>query len=276
MQMICTRSADWNLMTTTLIFVEPPITSIQIPCVSVLRHLTGQPGAAFRAHQLDIILSILHSQNSVIVAPTGSGKSVFFMVPSLVTGHRFSVIILPTLSLIADMKRRFDKAGYGIFVDTLVADDTRVCEVTKPIFSSPLRTIYLATPEGLLRVFEKFAMAVRVNSVLGIFIDECHLALTQGLQFRASYMELLRKLSTLTVPKTFLTATLLPSDEDRLVKAAGLSLQSTVFYRSDLWRENVTASISMIGGWQNALDQCVNLIRRTLALRKRTLIFCPS
>ena len=56
---------------------------------------------SFKDWQLHIIKATLEGRNSFVVQPTGSGKSICFQLPSLITG-KITVVLTPTISLMSD------------------------------------------------------------------------------------------------------------------------------------------------------------------------------
>ena len=54
---------------------------------------------SFKDWQLTVIKATVDGKNSLIVQPTGSGKSLCFQFPGVVTG-KITVVLMPTVSLI--------------------------------------------------------------------------------------------------------------------------------------------------------------------------------
>ena len=216
---------------------------------------------------------------------------MLFLVPSLVSQKAISIVVLPTIALMQDIKRRLESAHFCGIVKCLSFSDTGILE--SPIrLDDSYRTIYLCTPETLVTdsIWNtlKLASQTGLQKVLRIFIDEAHLALPGATESRQGYSELLQRLRELPVPKVLLTATLRPGDEDELLKSLNIDRVVTSFYRTDLWRENIALSIEPdkpVMAWSPPSDQtlnkatlqrCVNLIRVTLQRNRRVIIYCPT
>lgn len=56
---------------------------------------------SFRPYQIDVIDQHLKGRDTIVVQPTGSGKSLCFQFPAVYTG-KMSVVICPTISLMHD------------------------------------------------------------------------------------------------------------------------------------------------------------------------------
>ena len=67
-----------------------------------------------RKHQIQPINSILDRRDTLVIAPTGSGKSAIFQVPTLVMyqkHHTWTLVIEPTLSLMEDQVQALNDKG---------------------------------------------------------------------------------------------------------------------------------------------------------------------
>ena len=67
-----------------------------------------------RKHQIQPINSILDRRDTLVIAPTGSGKSAIFQVSALVMHrkcHTWTMVIEPTLSLMEDQVQALNAKG---------------------------------------------------------------------------------------------------------------------------------------------------------------------
>lgn len=65
-----------------------------------LRKVFGLP--SFRSGQLEAVAATLAGQDSLIILPTGGGKSVCFQLPCHLRPHGFTVVVCPLIALAKD------------------------------------------------------------------------------------------------------------------------------------------------------------------------------
>ena len=69
---------------------------------NVLRRILDST-ARFRYNQREILSEIVNRTSFILaIAPTGSGKSLLYQIPSLIDSLGVTIVILPLLSLLFD------------------------------------------------------------------------------------------------------------------------------------------------------------------------------
>lgn len=149
-----------------------------------------------RPYQELIIRTILESyetgerKNILGILPTGSGKSLCFMYPLKLLRVR-AILIYPLLSLMADQKERFDRAGIPSVVLRGGLERKERERRTSFLRKHPDASV-IANPEILLYMLERDEFSFLRHTTRIIVIDEAHTAITWGRSFRRSYLELPR------------------------------------------------------------------------------------
>lgn len=172
-----------------------------------------------RKHQIQPIGSLLNRRDTLVIAPTGSGKSAIFQVPALSMyqkHHAWTLVIEPTLSLMEDRVQALNAKGIRasqISGDYPMPSNYRelTTEGWRPILNLSFPFLYV-TPERLYS--EPFQKAIKNHPPGLVVIDEAHCVLDWGYTFRSSYLNIGKWLSTLkkrpvvaafmaTVPETY-------------------------------------------------------------------------
>jgi len=162
---------------------------------------------SFRAGQEESVKSLLAGQHTLVVMPTGAGKSLIYELTALLLPG-LTLIISP---LIALMKDQVDSlARYNIpatFINSTLStgeQDRRL----KKLAAGDYRLVYIA-PERLRSA--PFLAAVRRQKISLFAIDEAHCISEWGHDFRPDYLHLSTARTILGNPLTVaLTATATP------------------------------------------------------------------
>ncbi len=127
-------------------------------------------------------------KGQIVILPTGAGKSLCFMLPSLLI-EKPTLIIFPLLSLMADQKRRLDEAGIKTAVIKGGQERKEREEIFRGIESGRYRVI-LTNPETLSReeILTFFTPAEGKPVIGHVVIDEAHTVSEWGDSFRSAYL----------------------------------------------------------------------------------------
>ena len=197
-----------------------------------------------RKHQIQPINNILDGRDTLVIAPTGSGKSAIFQVPALVMHqkhHTWTLVIEPTLSLMEDQVQALNAKGIRAnqisgnhpmdFGHITVTADGPVCALD---LSAPF--LYI-TPERLQS--EVFQKAIKNNPPSLVVVDEAHCVLDWGYTFRTSYLKIGKWISTLKKRPVVAAFTATAPEAYRSEICTILGMDEPEVYTNSLERSNL-------------------------------------
>lgn len=140
-----------------------------------------------RKHQVIPIRALADGQDSIIHAPTGSGKTAIFTTAGQVHKYQLTVVVEPLLALIYNQVQALHLRG--IAADYL--DHTRSKQDTDHILTkacSGKLTFLYVTPERLQN--KTFIHAMQQADLYMLVADECHCITEWGYTFRDAYLQI--------------------------------------------------------------------------------------
>ena len=174
----------------------------------------------FRAGQREVIAAVLAGHDTVVVMPTGGGKSLCYQLPALLKPGA-TVVVSPLIALqrdqVEDLRER--GAGGAAQINSTVREGERE-EALAELAEDALEFVFLA-PEQLANqdVLDELAVA----NVSLFVVDEAHAISEWGHDFRPDYLRLGAAVEALGRPTVLaLTATAAPPVRAEIVERLGL------------------------------------------------------
>src|SRR5687767_3431052 len=171
----------------------------------LLRARFGYPD--FRPGQTQAVQAVLEGRDTLVVLPTGGGKSLCYQVPALLLPG-LTVVVSPLISLMKDPVDALDARGLpATFINSTLTGG-QVSDRLARAQRGEIKLLYVA-PER----FDagKTAERLKAVGVSLLAIDEAHCISEWGHDFRPSYLRMKAVRDSLGAPTTIaLTATATP------------------------------------------------------------------
>lgn len=209
----------------------------------------------FRSGQETAIRSVLEGKNTACVMPTGGGKSICYQIPALVLPGT-TIVISPLISLMKDQVDTLIQVGIpAAFINSSISAK-EAYERLQAAKEGKLKLLYIA-PERLDAY--DFMLELQDMEISLIAVDEAHCISQWGHDFRPSYRNIQRMISSLPGrPVTLaLTATATPKVREDICDSLDINEQNTVI--TGFERENL--SFSVVKG-QDRLTFVKNYIKK--------------
>ena len=225
----------------------------------------------FRENQFEIINSIVDKKNTLVIMPTGGGKSLCYQL-SAIASHGTAIIISP---LIALMKNQVDVLR-GLFEEDGVANvlnstlnNSEINLVKEQIEKGITKLLYMA-PESLTK--QKNIDFLKKQDISFVAVDEAHCISEWGHDFRPDYRKINESIKQIdsNLKMIALTATATPKVQDDIIK--NLSMSNASVFKSSFNRPNLFYEV------KNKTDKIerdiVSFIKKNAG--KSGIIYCLS
>ena len=169
---------------------------------SILENIFGYQ--SFRCGQQEVIDCAVTGQDSLVILPTGGGKSLCYQIPALVRGG-LTLVISPLISLMKDQVDQLVANGVAAGYVNSTMDREELVNTYKRMNDGHIKLIYVSPERVLMRDFierlDNLPLAM-------IAVDEAHCISQWGHDFRPEYASLGQlKQRFPSVPFMALTAT---------------------------------------------------------------------
>jgi ATP-dependent DNA helicase RecQ len=203
--------------------------------------------SSFRGEQKPVIEALLRGESSLLLMPTGMGKSLCYQLPARVfssEGKGLTLVISPLIALMKDQVDAALKKGLrAAFINSSLSREERE-QRYKRLARGEYEILYV-TPERF-RMAE-FRDALAKNQIALLAVDEAHCISSWGHDFRPDYSRLGDYRKELGNPLTLaLTATATREVQKDILSI--LDLGAAKIFDSGITRENLSLSVTDVHG----------------------------
>ena len=216
----------------------------------------------FRPLQEEICGSILDRKDSLVLLPTGGGKSLCYQLPSLLFKGP-TLVVSPLISLMQDQVAQANSKGIKSMA---LRNDQPMNKQLDNIAYGNYKLIYCSPEKTLNKLFLERLAQLNIQCIA---VDEAHCISQWGSDFRPAYKKLAQLRDLLPkIPLIALTASATPVVVKDIISE--LKLVDHQHFQSSFERNNIFIELD------RSPDKLGSIIRRLKQQQKTTIIYCSS
>lgn len=221
----------------------------------------------FRPPQDRIVESILAQKDTLVIMPTGGGKSLCYQLPALLL-EGVTLVISPLIALMKDQVDALQARGIAAAMINSAQGWPEQAQVLDQMERGQLKLVYVAPERFRAHSFLQSLKRIKISLLA---IDEAHCISQWGHDFRPDYMRLGQVRKQLGNPLcAAFTATATPDVRADISSQLGIA-EANVFV-SGFARDNLSFHIRKVSGREAKESRIRSLITR----HKTGIVYCAT
>ncbi len=207
---------------------------------------------SFRPLQDDVINNVLQKKDTLVIMPTGGGKSLCYQIPAIIF-NGLTVVVSPLISLMKDQVEQLEEYGVpALFLNSSLTPEMYRQNINR-LRSGEAKLLYLA-PETLM--MESTRRLLAEMTVDCFTIDEAHCISEWGHDFRPEYRQLAKLRQDFPNAVCLaLTATATPRVREDIRQI--LEMKDSAVFVASFNRKNLLLKVA---DKENPLDQILDFL----------------
>jgi RecQ family ATP-dependent DNA helicase len=198
--------------------------------------------AEWRAGQREAVVAALEGRDSLIVMPTGGGKSLCYQLPGLAT-EDLTIVVSPLIALMRDQWGKLSAQGHRVAMITSGMEEWEASEALEMV-RGDAQIVYCAPERFASNVFLEALSQRRVDLVA---VDEAHCVSEWGHDFRPDYLRLPQVVERLGRP-TVMACTATATRPVAAEIASRFGMREPLQVRSGFDRPNLSFDVVALEG----------------------------
>jgi len=215
----------------------------------------------FRLRQEEIINQIILKQDTLVLLPTGGGKSLCYQIYSIMNPG-ICIVISPLISLMNDQVSFLNSKGIkSLFISSSISSNDLDRSLNNCLFGN-VKLLYLS-PE----MIQNFIVIERIKkmNINLLVVDEAHCISEWGHDFRPSYRNISKIRKEInSIPILALTATATENVINDIQK--NLSFKNYNVIKSSFYRKNISYVVDTTSDKKSRLLKLLNKIKSSVII----------